>query len=101
MLACESVRAPDRFVQWLSLHEHADKIGTYRYHPRSDSHSKALCEFVLSDLLDDCPILEDQAANGSVVFGINAKYKWEASGKQKTIDLAIGTPAEPLASTVT
>lgn len=101
MLACRFVRAPERFVHWLSEHEHPDKIGKYRYHPRSDSHSKALCEYVLSDLLDDCSVLENHAAEGLVVFGINCKYRWEASGKPITIDLAIGTPLDRSASTVT
>jgi hypothetical protein len=96
------MRAPDRFVEWLSHNEHVDGLGRrYRYHPRSDNHSKALCGFILSDLLDMCPVLEDQAANGLVVFGINCKYRWEASGKPKTIDLAIGAPTVAIPSTVT
>lgn len=35
-----------------------------------------------------------------MVFGINCKYRWEASGKPKTIDLAVGTPVVPVPSTV-
>lgn len=95
------MRAPERFVEWLSTHEHVDAWGRYHYHPRSDRHSKALCEFVLSDLLDACSVLEQQAAEGLIVFGINCKYRWETSGKPKTIDLAIGTPIDKGGSTLT
>lgn len=95
------MRAPEGFAEWLRQHEHVNGERRYRYHPRSDSHSKALCELVLSDLLDDCPVLEEHAAKGVVVFGINCKYRWEATGKPKTIDLAIGTPSEHVESTLT
>jgi len=91
------VAGPERFVQWLGRHDHTDKWGnTYRYHPRSDAHSIALCELILADLLGACPPLAAQAARGEVAYGINLAYHWAGSGKDKTIDLAVGTPAEPV-----
>lgn len=85
--------APQRIAQWLCNHRHVDrKFGrTYHYHPRSDSHSKALCQFVLEDLLAGCEALCEQARRDRVVYKINARYQWPASRKRKTLDLAIGT----------
>lgn len=87
--------APDRFVEWMSGHTANDKkFGrrVFKYHPRSDEHSKMLCRFVLGDLVEACPALAAHAASGRVVGGINAPFTF-ANGKQKTLDLAIGTPA--------
>jgi hypothetical protein len=90
--------APERFAQWLTEHEHMDQeLGhVYRYHPRSDAHSIALCEKILVDLLATCSDLRAQAARGEVAYGVNLLHTWP-NGKKKTIDLAIGTPiATPL-----
>lgn len=89
--------APERFAEWLSTNRQFDKWGNeYRYHPRSDSHSIALCKLVLADLLAVCPTLVEQARRKQVAYGINLPYRWAGSGKEKTIDLALGTPAEPI-----
>lgn len=89
--------APDRFVQWMSGHTANDKkFGrrVFRYHPRSDEHSKVLCRFVLDDLIAACPRLAADAEAGRVVGGVNAVVTF-ANGKTKTLDLAIGEPADP------
>jgi hypothetical protein len=88
-----NLTAPEKFAEWLATHEHRDtRYGyVYRYHPRSDAHSIALCRFILEDLLEHCPPLRDQALAGQVVYGINYAYTWKRSGKHKTLDLAIGT----------
>jgi hypothetical protein len=39
---------------------------TYRYHSRSDSHSKAISRLVLVDLLDACPLLLEHGKAGKV-----------------------------------
>jgi hypothetical protein len=64
----------------------------YRYHPRSDEHSKRLCALVLDDLQSVCPLLTQHLASGEVVAGINAQVEFPG-GKVKTLDLAIGEPA--------
>jgi hypothetical protein len=77
----------------MAAHEHHDRrYGfVYRYHPRSDAHSIALCRFVLEDLLEHCLSLRDHALASKVVYGINYGFTWQRSGKTKTLDLAIGT----------
>lgn len=92
--------APARFAQWMSTHRHVDRLygHTYRYHPRSDAHSIALCKEVLKDMLDAIPLLKEQASRGEVIYGINITVTAPTSGKEKTLDLALGTPstlAEP------
>ena len=64
----------------------------YRYHSRSDAHSVSLCKEILADILQRSPLLRDQAAVGKIVYGINVKVTAPASGKTKTLDLAIGLP---------
>jgi hypothetical protein len=88
------VNAPARLAAWLAEHEHRDpKFGhVYRYHPRSDAHSIALCDFIMEDLLAACPVLRQQAVRGEIVYGVNVVYLWPRSQKWKTIDLAIGRP---------
>ena len=89
--------APHRFAEWLSKHEHRDKDGRmYRYHPRSNAHSVALCTFILVDFVECCSVLRDQAADGKVAYGIDVVHTWPDTGKRKTIDLAIGRPAHDL-----
>lgn len=88
--------APDRFAQWMSAHEHVDQRlrHVYRYHPRSDAHSIALCTEILNDLVQVCPVLRSQAERGEIVFGINVKFRWPSTGKRKTLDLALGPAAD-------
>lgn len=93
MMRIESL-APERFVRWMSAHRHVDRETgqVYRYHPRSDSHSIALCSEILSDLLASCPTLARQAKDGRIVFGINVLVESVETGKKKTLDLALGLP---------
>ena len=80
-------------------HAHVDpRFGhVYRYHSRSDAHSIALCEFVMQDLLDACPRLAEHAQRGEIAYGINLGFQFP-SGKVKNLDLAIGTPVQPVAT---
>jgi hypothetical protein len=88
------VNAPQRFVKWMTENKHLSKRcgNTYRYHSRSDSHSKSISLFVLEDLLDACPLLLEHGKAGKVVYRVNLKHFWTKSKKEKTIDLAIGAP---------
>jgi len=90
--------APQRFVAWMSAHVANDKKHrrtSYRYHPRSDAHSKRLCELVLEDLLAACPRLAEDEKARAVVGGTNVSHAF-ANGQTKTLDLAIGTLASEL-----
>lgn len=89
-------RAPALFAKWTGCNIANDKkFGRkiFRYHPRSDEHSKMLCRLVLMDIVETCPALAGQAKEGTVVAGINASYTFP-NGKKKTLDLAVGTPSE-------
>lgn len=87
--------APESFASWLAAHEHKDPVygWVYRYHPRSDAHSIALCALILEDLLRASPELSKDALADKVVYGINARHTFP-NGKKKTLDLAIGTLKE-------
>jgi hypothetical protein len=87
--------APASFAAWLSKNTHRSKGRVYRNHPRSESHSIALCQRVLKDLLDDCEALRADAASGQIVYKINCRSTWPKSNKTKMIDLAIGRPVMP------
>lgn len=94
------MQAPEKFCAVLCGHIAKDhKFGrkVFRYHPRSDEHSKVLCRLVLEDLLAACPALSRHAMSRSVVGGMNVKYSFP-NGKRKTLDLAIGTPRDPQVS---
>lgn len=80
----------------MATHEHQDRRlpHVYRYHPRGDLHSKVLCEFVILDLLKRCRSLYKQAFSSEVAYGINIKHAWKTTSKTKTLDLAVGIPAE-------
>src|SRR5436309_15984906 len=84
--------APGRFAAWMAAHEHRDaRLGfVYRYHPRSDAHSKELCRLILEDLIAACPKLRNQSKQSKLVYGINCLYTFPVSNKSKTLDLAIG-----------
>lgn len=82
--------APERFARWLTKNEHKDKLGyAYHYHPRSDSHSKALAEFIWTDFLCISPEMKEDLQAGRIGYRVNRKYVWPRSGKPKTIDLAV------------
>jgi hypothetical protein len=89
------MNAPEKFAAWLSTHEHRDRrFGhIYRYHPRSNAHSIALCTYILEDLLAQCPTLQAQASRGEVAYGINLSYIWPTTQKAKNLDLVVGRPA--------
>ena len=93
--------APEQFATWMTNHKHRDRrFGhVYRYHPRSDAHSVALCTLIMEDLLERCPILQDQAARGQVAYGINVGHQWPRTGKRKNLDLAVGIPTAPIHGT--
>jgi hypothetical protein len=86
--------APEQFAKWMSSNiandkKHGRKV--YRYHPRSDEHSKRLCALVLDDLKAVCPPLVEQINTGEVIARVNTVVLFE-NGKAKTLDLAIGEP---------
>jgi hypothetical protein len=96
MDTADKALAPGLFAAWTGRNIANDKkFGrkVFRYHPRSDEHSKVLCTLVLRDLVASCPLLAQHAKEGRIIAGINASYRFP-NGKNKTLDLALGTPLE-------
>jgi len=93
--------APQRFVQWMTTHEHVDKRQglTYRYHPRSDAHSVALCELIAQDLIRSTPALQEGIRSGRVACGISVPFAGR-DGRLKTLDLAFGEDSRVLPSAI-
>lgn len=75
------VDAPNRLAAFLT------KRG---YHPRSDAHSNALGEYILDDLVSNCPKIKKHAAAGQLVYEIN--FKIHAGASEWNIDLVLGAP---------
>lgn len=93
--------APQRFIEWMTAHEHVDKRSglAYRYHPRSDAHSVALCRFIADDIVQSTPALRDAMDKSGVVCGINVPFAGRDGGL-KTLDLAFGQDSPVLLATI-
>jgi len=50
----------------------------------------------MEDLIESCVVLQEQATQGLVAYGLDLRHTWRDSNRTKTIDLAIGTPTKPL-----
>ena len=88
---------PERFVDWLTKNQHRDKKTgfVYRYHSRSDSHSKAIAIFVLDDLLGALSAGPEHAKGGKVVYGVNQAPMGEHEKRRRSIwRWAWGTSAQ-------
>lgn len=84
--------APERFASWLSTHEHysISLDHSFRYHSRSDSHSKVMATFIWEDLLHTCPAIRADFLADRIKAEVNFAHTWAGTAKAKTIDLAIG-----------
>lgn len=66
----------------------------WQYHSRSDHHSKIACWGILLDLLLECPLLRQHAADLKVGFGINHEMRDFKTGRKKDLDLVICRPGD-------
>jgi hypothetical protein len=82
-----------RFVDWLATNSQRSKTDgrMYNYLPRSDSHSIALCRFIVQDLVIRSEVIREKAKEGRIAFGLNVRHRFP-NGKTKTLDFAIGIP---------
>ena len=83
--------APQKFVAHLAEHQ---------YHPRSNKHGAALCNYVLDDLLANCPKIAADAAARKLVYERNRVIT--VGTNDWNIDLILGPPPsgfEPPATT--
>src|SRR5437870_933336 len=66
-------------------------LQAHGYHPRSNKHGEALCNFVLNDLMSGCPGFSSLANRGDIVRSANfvvnpgAATEWD-------VDLVAGPP---------
>jgi len=75
------VALPQQFLQ------HLREKG---YNPRSNKHSDALSEAIVSDLVANCPSIRHNAALGLLVYALNFDLVYATS--QWNVDLVLGTP---------
>lgn len=66
------------------------------YHPRSDKHSNALAEAIVTDLLASCKPLASRAAEGEVVWDTNFDLTYGTA--TWNTDLVVGEPPPATAS---
>lgn len=72
---------PSSFVDHLRLHG---------YHPRSDKHSNALCESIVTDLVTTCDLIAQRAAAGEIVYKLNFDLIYGTA--EWNVDVVLGTP---------
>jgi len=70
--------------------DHAQNFG---YHPRSSAQSDMQSRYIVADLLNRCPKLQDRALQGNVV--VRFTHHQQVGYEDWKIDIAIGTPAYP------
>lgn len=73
--------APEKFAAHLSEHQ---------YHPRSNKHGIALCDYILEDLLANCPKIAADAAACKLVYERNQVIT--VGSNDWNIDLILGPP---------
>jgi hypothetical protein len=71
--------ALDRFVEWLASNSQRSNTDgrLYNYLPRSDSHSIALCRFIVQDLVLRSEVIREKAKQGRVAFGLNVRHTFD------------------------
>src|SRR5262245_61103545 len=92
------MNAPERLVDWWRQYRRRHTTFGFEisYHPRSDEHSKILCQYVLEDLIRACPVMAAQAMRGEICYDLN-HVVYRLDGTQKVLDLVIGQPEGQLA----
>jgi hypothetical protein len=60
------------------------------YHSRSNKHSNALAEAIVSDLVQYCPKIAEHAAAGTLVYNLN--FKLTVGTAVWNVDLVLGSP---------
>lgn len=69
-------------------------LQTSGYHPRSNKHSNALGEAIVTDLLATCPLMARRASARELVYSLNFDLHYGTS--QWNVDLVLGPPPSNL-----
>jgi hypothetical protein len=72
----------------------AGYLNEHGYHPRSSKHGDALCGFLLTDLVRECPPFHLAATQGKIVYDCNYTID-RGSQDQWNVDLVLGPPSIP------
>lgn len=81
--------ADQRIVPWLNENG---------YHPRSNAHGKAICDYFVDDLIHSSDLLQKAASQGDIVFKSDFKVGQESELEWK-VDLILGPPLiKPIAT---
>lgn len=71
----------------------AQHLRDFGYHPRSNKHSNALGVAIARDLTENCRQINDEAADGNLVYDLNMDLRVRTA--TWNVDLVLGTPAAP------
>lgn len=61
------------------------------YHPRSNKHSNALAEGIVTDLIAHCPAIQNRAREGHLVYDLNFTLRSQTA--EWNVDLVLGQPS--------
>lgn len=81
----------ERIVDWLNQSREWNYEKPVPYHPRSDSHGSAQCNFFIDDLLYENEAIASAAAAGEIVYQENYDVG-DSRGLGWNVDLVIGPP---------
>lgn len=87
------MHGPHILARFLAVPGEPDKYGNvWQYNSRSDRHSKVGCWGVALDMLIASSRLQEHAAAGKIVLGVNHSMTDFATGRRKKLDLVIARP---------
>jgi len=81
----------EQIVNWLNQERDWTYERNVPYHPRSDTHGGAQCQYFVDDLLYESELIRDAATDGELVF--QEDYEVGEGGLSWNTDLVIGPPA--------
>ena len=91
------MHGPHILARFLQVPGEPDKYGNvWQYNSRSDRHSKIGCWGVALDMLIASSRLQEHAAGGKIVLGVNHTMTDFATGRRKKLDLVIARPTSPI-----
>ena len=94
MIAQSSHRyGSERIAAWLNTEREWSYPRSVPYHPRSDAHGRAQCQYFLDDLLHESAAIRHASRNGDLVYQEN--YQVGHGGLSWNTDLVLGPPADP------